>query len=158
VPVYTPTFDLQSLTTALPSELGRKVSGYQAVELPHKYFKFAVQQLIEEYLVARAIDVAPTPARDTTDLARIQAAAAPARPVTAERMTAQQYLERALIAAESGDVDGAITDLDEAIRLNPQFAWAFNNRGFARWKKGDVDGAITDYDEAIRLNTGSVLP
>ena len=39
----------------------------------------------------------------------------------------------------------------EAIRLKPDDALAFFNRGITRRAKGDVDGALQDYNEAIRL-------
>ena len=42
-------------------------------------------------------------------------------------------------------------DFDEAIRLKPDFAYAFNNRAVVRYDKGDLEGALKDYDEAIRL-------
>ena len=42
-------------------------------------------------------------------------------------------------------------DYNEAIRLKPDYAVAFNNRGNARRAKGDIEGALQDYDEAIRL-------
>ena len=38
-----------------------------------------------------------------------------------------------------------------AIRLKPDFVFAFNNRGNAYYAKGQFDRAIKDYDEAIRL-------
>ena len=41
---------------------------------------------------------------------------------------------------------------DQAIRLNPNFALAFYNRGNAYDGKGQPDRAIGDYDQAIRLN------
>lgn len=43
-------------------------------------------------------------------------------------------------------------DYGEAIRLNPQFAGAYYNRGVARAAQGDRVGAIADYGEAIRLD------
>ena len=49
------------------------------------------------------------------------------------------------------DYQAAIADYDEAIRLNPELAEAFNNRGNAKDELGDHAGAIADYDEAIRL-------
>jgi len=42
--------------------------------------------------------------------------------------------------------------LDEAIRLNPQYAWAYINRGFAYGNLGQYERAIQDFDEAIRIN------
>ena len=47
--------------------------------------------------------------------------------------------------------DKAIADFSEAIRLKPDFVFAFNNRGNAYYGKGQFDRAIEDYDEAIRL-------
>ena len=47
--------------------------------------------------------------------------------------------------------DGALADFNQAIRLKPDYADAFYNRGLARHNKGDLDGAIADYDVAIRL-------
>ncbi|NDA09119.1 MAG: tetratricopeptide repeat protein [Alphaproteobacteria bacterium] len=49
------------------------------------------------------------------------------------------------------DYQAAIADYDEAIRLNPELAEAFNNRGNAKSTLEDYQGAIADYDEAIRL-------
>ena len=40
---------------------------------------------------------------------------------------------------------------DEAIRLKPDFAEAYNNRGVAKAALGQRAEAITDFDEAIRL-------
>ena len=45
-----------------------------------------------------------------------------------------------------------ILDYDEAIRLDPQDAVAYNHRGAAYNKLGQHQRAIEDYDEAIRLN------
>jgi tetratricopeptide (TPR) repeat protein len=48
-------------------------------------------------------------------------------------------------------VEGALKDYNEAIRLQPDHAAAFYNRGFAYDNKGDLNGAIENYSEAIRL-------
>ncbi len=49
------------------------------------------------------------------------------------------------------DYDRSITDLDEAIRLKPDYAEAFLQRGNAYYGKEEYDRSITDLDEAIRL-------
>ncbi|MGO9814313.1 MAG: tetratricopeptide repeat protein, partial [Isosphaeraceae bacterium] len=41
---------------------------------------------------------------------------------------------------------------DEAIRLDPKLALAYNYRGFAYDKQGGLDQVIADCDEAIRLD------
>ena len=46
--------------------------------------------------------------------------------------------------------DQTIRELDEAIRLNPEDATNYINRGYTYYKKGDFEQAIADYDSAVR--------
>ena len=48
--------------------------------------------------------------------------------------------------------DSAIKEYDEAIRLRPNDAAAYANRGSVYASKSDNDRAIKDYSEAIRLD------
>lgn len=48
------------------------------------------------------------------------------------------------------DYDGAIQDLNDAIRLDPGSITALQDRGRARYAKSDYDGAIADFSEIIR--------
>ena len=58
-----------------------------------------------------------------------------------------------------GDNDRAIADYTEAIRLDPKYANAYNNRGVSlQADKGDYDRAIADYNEAIRLDPKRRMP
>ena len=51
------------------------------------------------------------------------------------------------------DIDRALADYDQAIRIMPNFASAFVTRGFAYlFERRDPDRAITDFNEAIRLD------
>lgn len=50
-----------------------------------------------------------------------------------------------------GDPLAAIADYDEAIKLDPAFARAFNNRCWARAVVGRVAEAVADCDESLRL-------
>ncbi len=52
----------------------------------------------------------------------------------------------------AGEFDRAIEDYDQAIKLDPNFARAFNNRGAMYERKGEFDRAIQDFDKAIALN------
>jgi len=58
---------------------------------------------------------------------------------------------------KKGDNERAIADYTEVIRLNPNDAHAFNNRGFRYFKKGDNHRAIADYNETIRLDPKHAL-
>lgn len=48
------------------------------------------------------------------------------------------------------DVDGALGDLDTALRLNPVYAEALVSRGNALQEKGALDAAIADFTNALR--------
>ena len=49
------------------------------------------------------------------------------------------------------DPKGCVSAYDEAIRLKPDFAEAYNNRGNAKTDLGQYEAAVADFDEAIRL-------
>lgn len=62
------------------------------------------------------------------------------------------YVMRADIAISSSkDFAHALSDMDEAIKLQPQFAGFFINRAFLRYNLDDYFGAMADYDYAIQL-------
>jgi len=78
---------------------------------------------------------------------------------------AEFYFERGVANFDKGDLDRAIGDWTEAIRLKPGYAEAYNNRGLAHYyyfeldrmmglanrAKGELDRAIEDYSRAIAL-------
>ena len=45
-----------------------------------------------------------------------------------------------------------MADYTEAIQLDPEFAWAYTNRGQAWTEKNEFDKAINDYTDAIRID------
>jgi tetratricopeptide (TPR) repeat protein len=47
--------------------------------------------------------------------------------------------------------------LDRAIELKPDYAYAYNSRGFAYWNLGEYEHAIVDYDHAIELDPKDVF-
>src|SRR5262249_2985408 len=67
---------------------------------------------------------------------------------------AQMHLARGRSWYYTKDYDKALADLNEAIRLDPKLAMAFNARG-ATWNaRHEYDKALADLDEAIRLDPG----
>ena len=65
---------------------------------------------------------------------------------------AEEHYEAGLKLESEGKLREAIAEYDEAIRLEPYFAPAYNNRGIAYARLGQIERAVLDYDEAIRLN------
>jgi Flp pilus assembly protein TadD len=59
---------------------------------------------------------------------------------------------------DKGDLDEALKDFSEAIRLKPDLAEASNNRGDVHGHKGDLDGMRQDLIKAARLSGNDVSP
>jgi Tfp pilus assembly protein PilF len=64
---------------------------------------------------------------------------------------AEFYLTRGEESAGAHDYDRAIADYDTAIQLKPDYAEAYNDRGFAYYLKGNAERAIADFTRAIEL-------
>ena len=54
--------------------------------------------------------------------------------------------------ALAGQLDSALADCNESLRLRPSNARTLGSRGFVYLKSGRLDSAIADYDEALRLD------
>jgi tetratricopeptide (TPR) repeat protein len=72
--------------------------------------------------------------------------------VKAQAFTASDYNNRGVTFNNLEQHRRAITDYDEAIRIDPTFAQAYYNRGNSYSALGQHERAITDYDEAIRVD------
>lgn len=65
---------------------------------------------------------------------------------------AEDFNKLGINKAMERDFKGAIENFDRAIKLNPDYADAYNNRASVRHELGDDPGAKKDYTEAILLN------
>ncbi len=65
---------------------------------------------------------------------------------------ADAYYERGIAWLDKGELDKAIADFTQAIRLDPQSSGPYGERGVAWYLKGEYGKAIADCSEAIRLN------
>ncbi len=64
----------------------------------------------------------------------------------------ERAFESGVDAVEGRNYDLAIAEFSEAVRLKPDYAEAYINRGVAYVGKGDYDRAIADENQAIRLD------
>ena len=64
---------------------------------------------------------------------------------------------RARQLIEQGKYAAAITELDQAVKQDPKFAYAFAWRGTARIRIGQFQEAMPDLDEALRLDPRNTL-
>src|SRR2546421_9191524 len=63
----------------------------------------------------------------------------------------EDYLNRAVRHIRNKEMDEALSDLNEALKLNPKYAMAYLLRADVRDTKGDKEGALLDYNRAIEL-------
>ncbi|MCH5347372.1 MAG: tetratricopeptide repeat protein [Muribaculaceae bacterium] len=68
------------------------------------------------------------------------------------------YIMRADLAiARDTLLEGALEDMNEAIRLQPHFTGLFINRAYIRYKLDDYFGAMADFDYAIQLEPNNTV-
>lgn len=72
-----------------------------------------------------------------------------------EQMLSSAYAMRALGYSLKGLYDTAIRDYDEAIRLDPDFAVALNNRAWAYFKSGRAANGLPDVERSLGLQPTS---
>jgi len=81
-------------------------------------------------------------------ITRVQSqTSAPAKPTASPHF----YLTRGEDFSGAKQYDRAIADFTVAIELKPDYAEAYNDRGFAYYLKGKFEQAISDYTRAIEL-------
>ena len=56
-----------------------------------------------------------------------------------------------VVFLRSGDSSRAVANLTEALKINPNYAEAYLNRGLARSDLGDSQGAVADFQKAADL-------
>ena len=67
-------------------------------------------------------------------------------------LAAHAFFSIGCLLCEGGKGEKALNAYDTAIRLQPDYAEVYNNRGNVKNRLGCPEDALTDYDTAIRLN------
>src|SRR5438270_453064 len=70
---------------------------------------------------------------------------------------ASAYFNRGVAYHDKKQLDASMRDLNDAIRLRPEFPAALNSRGNVYSDQGQYDQAIAAYNEALRLDPNHKL-
>ena len=123
---------------------------YNAISVPAEFFDEAMDRLRTKFLNIPLEMVLHPASASAVGAAKAEQRAASAVPaVTAVELTAEEWFER---GSASEDLVEQIRCFSRAIELRPNYAFAFNCRGNARFSQGDREGAMWDYNQAIRLD------
>ena len=127
-----------------------ELRNYNGLRIPSDYFDAAMERLRTKFLNVPLTAVLHPASPSALQAASDQKAAASAAPSVQEiELTAQQWFERGVAAVDAAEKVRAYT---EAIRLYPDYADAFRNRGIALHGMNALDEALENYNQAIRLN------
>ena len=75
---------------------------------------------------------------------------------TDNEIEAQAWFSIGYFLSEKADHEAELDAYTRAIRLNPNYAAAYNNRGLVKHALRQHEAALADYDAALRLNPNSV--
>ena len=91
-------------------------------------------------------DAKAAPARPAGD-----ANASDAKPSDNKSSDPKFYREHGMAAYRNGDLDRALADFDQAIRLDPDSATAYIDRSIVLYRKADLERAFADVAQATRI-------
>jgi tetratricopeptide (TPR) repeat protein len=126
------------------------LSNYQALTIHHDLFEASMDKLRTRFLqVSVPVVITETPPEQQAEVERrIDDAAAQPQPTPAE-LSAEDYFNMAIALGDNSAQ--VIAYYNEAIRINPQYAAAYINRGNVRQDNDDFSGAIADFTRSIEL-------
>jgi len=153
VPLLANGFDFAANLRYLTGSLA-ELKRINALPVPHEYFDAAMERLRSRFLKQPVQGtLIPAPKGDRAEIQRRLAIVDAQPEVTTKDLTAEEYVSRAMHKQEEfEDFDGAILDFTHAIKLNPAYVTAYNNRGNAYASKGDWEHAMADWGETLRLD------
>ncbi|MBW4695742.1 MAG: tetratricopeptide repeat protein [Lyngbya sp. HA4199-MV5] len=136
-------------------ELGREVRGQVQTAAIAELKSFKVQTRLSNqmaYLTLMTLGMSRFAAKDWDGaIDRLTHALEQVKEANQNLSEADVYFTRATSYYFKGDVDRAIADISQVIKLKPDYSLAYYNRGVAYGDKRDYDKAIANYTQALKL-------
>lgn len=136
----------QPYLTGQLADLGR----FNAVNVPHDYFEAAMDKLRTRFLsqpVEVTLHAAPSTDISVVEQKLSDAVAAPSP--TEVELSAEEFFQLGQTRFLQKDFGGADSAFSEALRLKPDYGFAYAARSAARQANGDLAAAMADMDEAL---------
>lgn len=70
-----------------------------------------------------------------------------------DMLRAGPYINRGLAYEKKGDLDSALEDLNQAIKIQPNNVYAYNDRAVVHEKRNEIAEALADYTKAIKISS-----
>ena len=143
-------FDNPAIANSLTGKM-TLLRKYNGLNVPADYFQEAMARLRNDRLnISLDAVIHPISSKVQQTVKEQQTAANKAMQVQPNELSAQEYFEKGFYEKNP---DEKIHFYTEAIRLNPEFIEAYNNRAtLYKQYKNDLDSAAKDYTQALRIN------
>jgi tetratricopeptide (TPR) repeat protein len=69
-----------------------------------------------------------------------------------DMLRAGPYINRGLAYADKGDLEAGLADLNKAIKLQPNYIYAYQDRGEIYRKRNEPEKALADFNKAIKMS------
>jgi tetratricopeptide (TPR) repeat protein len=125
--IKTPNLDVDLMLRQVRSNVAKDTKNYQV--------PWNSSSLMGEFYFNQKAEITPQPQTSSST-----------------QLTATAFYNSGVDKYKAGDYQGAISDYDQAIQLNPDYAEAYRYRGNSKDNLKDNQGAISDYDQVIKLN------
>lgn len=156
VPIMFDSFNYDAAAPYLTGKLA-VLPQFNSIPVDYNYFDAVIDKLVNQFLnIPLDLVLHPTPSNEKEVVKQSIEGAENLPTPTSDQLQAERYFESGVLKMVSFDLGGAITDLDEAIRLNPKFDEAYYQRGRAYANKLNKEKAIADWEQAIRLEPDDI--
>jgi tetratricopeptide (TPR) repeat protein len=75
-----------------------------------------------------------------------------------DQVRAGPYINRGMAYADKGDLDAGLADLNQAIKIQSNSFFAYQDRGEIYRKRNEPEKALADFAKAIKLNSSFPSP